>query len=164
MYTLPQGRIPLKIGDVCVISNKRHPLYYHRGIISQIVEGQIVQLVFIQYRGKQLVGKLHTNNLRIYDNSVATKVVTRGKLFLLVGELPETYVRNNISVEDCPLEAMLLPELDDIIFDNDSSVVSGASEESDDSNYGSCMLCQSVGMIGTYCVSDECVDSGSIYA
>ena len=56
MYTLPQGRIPLKIGDVCVVSNKRHPLYYNRGIISQIVEGQIVKLVFIQYGGKQLVG------------------------------------------------------------------------------------------------------------
>ena len=164
MYTLPQGRIPLKIGDVCVISKKRHPLYFNRGIISQIDEGQIVRLVFIQFRGMQLLAKLHTNNLRMYDNSVATKVVTRGKLFLLVDGLPETYVRNNISVEDCPLEAMLLPELDDIIFDSDSSVVSGASEESDDSNYGSCMLCQSVGMIGSYCVSDECLDSGSIYA
>ena len=164
MYILTQGRIPLKIGDVCVISNKRHPLYYNRGIISQIDEGQIVRLVFIQFRGMQLLAKLHTNNLRMYDDSVATKVVTREKLLRLVVELPETYVRNNISVEDCPLEAVLLPELHGIFFDSDSSVVSDASEDSDYSNYGFCMLCQSVGMIGLYCASDECLDSGSIYA
>ena len=91
-------------------------------------------------------------------------VVTKGKLVLLVGDLPETYVKNNISVEDCPFEAMVLPELDDIIFESDSSIVSGASDESDDSNYGHCMMCQSVGTIRSYCVSDECEDSGNIYA
>ena len=72
-----------------------------------------------------------------------------GKLVLLVGDLPETYVKHNISVEDFPFEAMVLPELDDIIFESDSSIVSSASDESNDSNYGCCILCQSVGMIGS---------------
>ena len=89
---------------------------------------------------------------------------------MLVDNLSEKYVTYNISVEDCLFDAMMLPELDDIISESGSSIVRGASDivengsESDESNYGRCMMCQSVGMIGAYCVSDECKDTGNMYA
>ena len=170
MYIITQGRIPLKIGVVCVISNRRHPLYHYRGVIQQIDQGQIFKLVFIEHRGNRLVAKIHTNNLYRYHKSIATRVVTIGMLGTLVDNLSEKYFKYNISVEDCPFDAMMLPELDDIISESDSSIVRGSSDivengsGSDGSNYGCCMMCQSIGMIGAYCVSDECEDTGNIYA
>ena len=138
----------VEIHDKCVISNKRHPLYNYYGYIIELKDNQLSKLVLKTNSEERLVASIHTNSLRHYHNQITTTPVPDD---VFDRELPELWIANDITIERY---------CDNTIMSEDESYIS-----SDDACNapGKCSECGSFGPIGTYCLSDECEDSGMIY-